>query len=132
MFSFFFAASRPEEVAVMFALSGLVFLAFTIGYRTRFFHVLSFVCMVSLHDREIFTENGGDVALNLLVAWSMFLPMGARFSVDAVRASLAARRERSAAELNDRAAIPTKAPNTVSWRSLPSSCSSPSSTTSTP
>ncbi len=60
MFSFFFAASRPSEAAVMFVLSGIVFFLFTIGYRTRFFHILSFACMVSLHDREIFTENGGD------------------------------------------------------------------------
>jgi hypothetical protein len=115
MFSFFFAASRPEEVAVMFALCGIVFFAFTIGYRTRFFHVLSFICLVSLHDREIFTENGGDVAQNLLIAWTMFLPMGARFSVDSLRASLAARKERSAGELNDRATLPTRTPNTISF-----------------
>jgi len=40
--------------------------------------------------------NGGDVALDVLCAWTMFLPMGARFSVDALRANLAARREPSA------------------------------------
>jgi hypothetical protein len=105
MFSFFFAASRPEEAAIMFALCAIPFLALTAGWHTRAAHVLSFACMVSLHDREIFTENGGDCALNLLCFWTMFLPMGARYSVDAVRKSLAARRERTPDELNARAAM---------------------------
>jgi hypothetical protein len=106
MFSFLFAASRPEEAAVMFVLCGIVFVVFTIGWHTRLAHVLAFACMVSLHDREIFTENGGDCAQNLLCFWTLFLPMGARFSVDAVRASLTARRERTVAELNERPAAP--------------------------
>jgi hypothetical protein len=106
MFSFFLAASRTEEAAVMFLLCSIVFAAFTVGYRTRFTHVLSFACLTAIHTRQGFTMNGGDVALSVLAAWTMFLPMGARFSVDAVRASLAARREKSAEELNDRAAFP--------------------------
>src|SRR5258705_8354847 len=63
MFSFFFAASTVEEAAWMFVFCGLVFLAFTVGYRTRLTHALSLACMVSLHSRAIFLENGGDVAL---------------------------------------------------------------------
>jgi hypothetical protein len=106
MFSFFLAASRTEEAAVMFALCTIVFLLFTVGYRTRFTHVLSFACLTAVQAREGFTMNGGDVALSVLAAWTIFLPMGARFSVDAVRASLAARREKTAAELNDRASFP--------------------------
>jgi len=102
MFSFFFAASRTQESAVMFAFCAIVFLAFTVGYHSRFSHVLSFACLVSMQYREAFLENGGDIALKVLCAWTMFLPMGARFSVDAVRASLAARREHTAAELDDR------------------------------
>jgi hypothetical protein len=113
MFSFFFAASRAEEAAVMFAVCALVFVAFTIGYRTRVTHVLAFMCMVSIQYREAFLENGGDIALKVLCAWTLFLPMGARFSVDSVRASLASRRERSVAELNDRKSIPLPRRNAV-------------------
>jgi hypothetical protein len=104
MFSFLFAASRAEEAAVMFAICGVVFLVFTVGYRTRLFHALSLACTVSLHSRCIFLENGGDVVLNLLCAWTLFLPMGARFSVDAIRNDLRTRPETTIAELNDRAA----------------------------
>ncbi|HEX9295557.1 MAG TPA: HTTM domain-containing protein [Polyangiaceae bacterium] len=105
MFSFFFAASQPGEAAVMFVVCGFIFAMFTIGYRTRLFHVLSMVCLVSVQTRQAFTMNGGDVALTVLCFWTMFLPMGARFSVDAMRASLAERQEKTADELNDRAAF---------------------------
>jgi hypothetical protein len=42
------------------------------------------------------------VVLTELVVWSMFLPVGRRFSVDALRASLEARRETTPEALNDR------------------------------
>jgi hypothetical protein len=84
VFSLLFAASRTGEAAALFAVMAVVFVAFTIGWHTKLFHVLSFVCLVSLHSRAIFLENGGDVVLNLLCAWTLFFPMGARFSIDAL------------------------------------------------
>ena len=102
LFSFFFAASTAGEAAVLFVLVALVYLCFFVGWHTRLFHLLSFACLVSVHSRGTFLENGGDVALNLLCAWTLFLPMGARFSIDAIRASLAAKRESTVAELAGR------------------------------
>jgi hypothetical protein len=102
LFSFFFPASTFAEAAVLFVLVAVVYLVFLVGWHTRLFHLLSFACLVSVHSRGTFLENGGDVALNLLCAWTLFLPMGARFSVDALRASFAARRERAVPELADR------------------------------
>jgi hypothetical protein len=115
MFSFFFAASWANEVRFLFALCGLVYLAFLFGWRTRLAHALSLMCVVSLHSRVIFLENGGDVALNILCAWTLFLPMGARFSIDALTKSWRARHETSVAELNQRAAL---APDNRPVRSL--------------
>jgi hypothetical protein len=106
MFSFLFAATTVDEAAWMFAFSGVVILAFLVGYRTRLTHALSLACTVSLHSRAIFLENGGDVVLNVLCAWTLFLPMGARFSVDALVKSLRARRETTVRELNDRPTLP--------------------------
>ena len=54
---------------------------------------------MSLHSRVTLLENGGDWMLGELTLWTAFLPLGKRFSVDAVRASLRARRETTAAEL---------------------------------
>src|SRR5262245_52502912 len=68
MFSFFLATSRTKEAAVMFVLCTIVFAAFTVGYRTRFTHVLSFACHTALQTRQAFTMNGGDVALSVLAA----------------------------------------------------------------
>src|SRR6185437_4996931 len=60
---------------------------------------------ISLHARVTLVENGGDWMLCELIVWAAFLPLGRRFSVDAVRASLRRRRETTAAELADRAAM---------------------------
>src|SRR5215471_688060 len=106
MFSFLFAASTVQEAGWMFAFCGIVFVAFMLGYRTCLTHALSLACTVSLHSRAIFLENGGDVVLNVFCAWTLFLPMGARFSIDALRKSLRERREKTLGELNDRASLP--------------------------
>ncbi|HMJ54468.1 MAG TPA: HTTM domain-containing protein [Polyangiaceae bacterium] len=102
IFSFFFAASTAGEAAVLFVLTALVYLCFLVGWHTRLVHLLAFACMVSVHSRGTFLENGGDVALNLLCGWTLFLPMGVRFSIDALARSLHARREHAVSELGDR------------------------------
>jgi hypothetical protein len=104
LFSLYLAASTPGEVKVFFAVHLLVYLLFLIGYRTRLMHVLSLVMLVSINSRNIAVENGGYVVLTLLVTWSMFLPLGKRFSVDALRESFRARREGTELALNDRSA----------------------------
>ena len=91
IFSLFFVASSADESALWFAVSFVCFFCFLIGYRTRLFHVLSFVMMTSLHNRIVHVENGGAVAFASVMLWSAFLPLGRRFSVDAMRASLRAR-----------------------------------------
>src|SRR5215203_3594839 len=59
VFSIYHAFSTYPEVSVAFFATLLVFLAFTLGYRTRLFHVLSAVCITSLNARNLFVQNGG-------------------------------------------------------------------------
>jgi predicted DCC family thiol-disulfide oxidoreductase YuxK len=99
LFSLFFTSSLPEESALWFAICFACFFCFLIGYRTRLFHVLSFVMTTSLHNRILFAENWGGVAIGTLMIWTVFLPLGSRFSVDAVIASLRARPHETPAEL---------------------------------
>jgi predicted DCC family thiol-disulfide oxidoreductase YuxK len=99
IFSFLFMASLPEEAAIWFVIAFVCFFCFTIGYRTRLFHLLSFAMTTSLHNRILFAENWGGVAIGALMVWTAFLPLGRRFSVDAIRASLRARPDETPEEL---------------------------------
>ena len=101
-FSLFFLASSPFEAAVGFVLCGIAYLGLLVGYRTKLFQILSLVAVVSLHSRAVILENGGDVVMNLLAAWSVFLPLGQRFSIDALLLSLRERRESNPAHLEKR------------------------------
>ena len=105
MFSFFFILSNPDEVAVGFALCGLIYLALLVGWRTRLMQFLAVLAVMSLHSRVTLLENGGDWMLGELALWTAFLPLGTRFSFDAVRASLRQRRETTAAQLGERKAM---------------------------
>jgi predicted DCC family thiol-disulfide oxidoreductase YuxK len=99
IFSVFFMASLPEEAALWFVFAFICFFCFLIGYRTRLFHLLSFVMTTSLHNRILPAENWGGVAIGVLMIWTAFLPLGRRFSVDALRASLRARPDETPADL---------------------------------
>jgi Vitamin K-dependent gamma-carboxylase len=102
-FSLFFLVSHRGEAAFLFALCGLVFALFAVGLHTRWMHFLSLVAICSLHNRLALFEDGSEVTTRLLTFWTMFLPMGARFSVDAVRRAAvdggATREERPAISL---------------------------------
>jgi predicted DCC family thiol-disulfide oxidoreductase YuxK len=99
LFSVFFPASLGQEVWVLFAICAFCYLCLLVGWRTRVFQVVTFLLATSLHNRDVFVENWGTVAMGALMVWSMFLPLGRRFSVDAVLASLRARRDETPADL---------------------------------
>ncbi|QAU12601.1 HTTM domain-containing protein [Halorubrum sp. BOL3-1] len=75
----------PWAVALLFAVAGAVALALVVGYRTRTATVASWLLLFSLHARNPMVLNAGDDLLFMLLFWSAFLPLGARWSVDAVR-----------------------------------------------
>jgi predicted DCC family thiol-disulfide oxidoreductase YuxK len=99
LFSVFFPVSLTQEAWLTFAICAVCTLCLLVGWRTRVFQVVCFLLSISLHTRVIFVENWGTVAMSALAAWTMFLPLGRRFSVDAVRASLRARRDETPADL---------------------------------
>jgi hypothetical protein len=106
LFSIYLAFSSVWEVRFLMLLHLAACVLFMIGWRTRLMHVLLLLLLVSINSRNIMLENGGSVVLTLLVAWTMFLPLDIRFSLDAVKRSLSERRENSAEALNDRADPP--------------------------
>lgn len=60
-------------------------IALLVGYKTRTANVVSWILLISLCSRNTKVLNGGDNLLWMLLFWSMFLPLGERYSVDAKR-----------------------------------------------
>lgn len=82
-FSFHFASGSVWFEAVMFAVAGIAAWMLLIGYRTRPAAVIGWALLLSVQNRNTIILSGEDNLLLLLTFWAMFLPLGARFSVDA-------------------------------------------------
>ena len=81
--SFHLMSGSAKVQAILFLAAGIIALALLIGYRTRWATVLSWVFLLSLQARNPAVSQGADLLLRLLLFWAMFLPLGARYSVDA-------------------------------------------------
>ncbi|MBM4374816.1 MAG: DUF393 domain-containing protein [Deltaproteobacteria bacterium] len=102
VFSVYHAFSHRDEAFTAFAFTWLIYLFFTLGVATRVFTILSAFCLVSLAGRNILTNGVGDSLAIALALFAIFLPLGERFSIDALRRSFASADERDARALNDR------------------------------
>jgi Vitamin K-dependent gamma-carboxylase len=112
-FSLFNAFSTPGELWVLWAVGLSAYVALLVGYKTKAAQIASLIFVTSMNGRVLLIENGGYVVQNLLLLWTCFMPLGDRFSLDAMLASSARRKETTADALNDRAAM--DAP----WRAEP-------------
>jgi hypothetical protein len=102
IWSLLFAFSTPPEVQVAFFCILVVYVAYVLGYKTKLAQILAIVCQLSLDNRNLALQNGGIIVTNLVVIWTAFLPLGARFSIDHLLRSLAERPEAAPAELESR------------------------------
>jgi hypothetical protein len=84
-FSFHLLSGSVGFEAVLFAIAALVAVALIIGLWTRSATIVSWLMLVSLHTRNAAVLNCGDLLLALFLFWSLFLPLGARWSLDARR-----------------------------------------------
>ena len=82
-FSFYYISGDFFFSAFLFVLTGVFAVALIIGYKTHWVKIILWLLLSSLHARNPLILNGGDTLLRLLLFWSIFLPLGARFSVDA-------------------------------------------------
>jgi hypothetical protein len=76
----------PEFVVALFAVQFLAAGLLLVGYRTRWAAFVSWILLVSLQHRNWHVLNGGDIFLRSMLMWGLFLPLGARWSWDALRA----------------------------------------------
>lgn len=81
--SLYYVSGHVVWAHILFILTLLSSLALLVGYRTRIAIVVTWLLMGSLCTRITIFSNGAHMQLPLLLFWAMFLPLGARFSVDA-------------------------------------------------
>ena len=67
---------------LLFVIAGIFALMLIGGYRTRLAVIASLAFTVSLHQRNPLVCNAGDQLLAVLLFWSVFLPLGAVWSLD--------------------------------------------------
>jgi len=77
--------SVPYELG-LFVVAGLAAALLALGYLTRAATAASWFLLYSLHARHPLLLDGGDDLLRALLLWCVFLPLGARWSLDARRA----------------------------------------------
>ena len=81
--SLYWISGNQWIVGGLFVLAGLVALLLGLGYRTRLMAILSWMLLLSLQNRNPFFLVGSDNLLLVLSFWVMFLPIHARWSIDA-------------------------------------------------
>jgi len=69
-------------VQLFFCVSLLSAVLLMIGYRTKLFCIIAFICLWSIHQRNPLVISGHDNILICLLFWSMFLPLGRSLSLD--------------------------------------------------
>lgn len=69
--------------ALLFVVHACAAAALAIGWRTRWAVIVTWVLCVSLQGRNFQILQGGDVLLRCMLFWAMFVPLGARWSLDA-------------------------------------------------
>ncbi|RQG92991.1 HTTM domain-containing protein [Natrarchaeobius halalkaliphilus] len=84
--SIYTLSGDPTVTAGLFVLHGLIALQLLVGYRTRLATALSFAFVVSLDLRNPLVLSYADVLFAWLLLWAIFVPLGERWSIDAVHA----------------------------------------------
>ena len=69
-------------VAFLFLIQMTLAVFLLVGWKTGIVTALSWLLLTSLHARNPMLLHSGDYLLRILFFWSLFLPLGARFSLD--------------------------------------------------
>src|SRR5258706_4274250 len=86
-FSLFMGAGAWQIAAALFVIALLFAFAMLLGWRSRLATFLTWVTVMSVQTRMPGVMGGPDTLERMLLFWAMFLPIGARYSVDAGMAS---------------------------------------------
>ncbi|MCA9779816.1 MAG: HTTM domain-containing protein [Candidatus Eremiobacteraeota bacterium] len=76
---------EPWFVHCLFAVQVALAVALGLGFRTRIATFFSWFLLISLHNRNPWVLNGGDVYARVVLFWMLFLPWGQVWSLDSRR-----------------------------------------------
>ena len=79
---------ETNTVRALFLVQGFIALALVVGWKSRWMALASWLLLVGLQARNPLIMQGGDDVLRNMLFFSLFLPLGARFSLDARARSL--------------------------------------------
>ncbi len=68
---------------LLFVVAGIIAIGLLVGYRTRLMTILSWLLLASLLNRNEMVLQGGDILMVVMCFWGIFLPLGAKWSIDA-------------------------------------------------
>jgi hypothetical protein len=88
----YWAGIHPALQAALFLFTAGWAVMLIAGWRTRLATLACWYLVSSLQLRQPFAYLGGDSILRLMLFWGLFLPLGARFSVDGLRGRIPPRR----------------------------------------
>ncbi|MBI1281455.1 MAG: hypothetical protein GC179_25230 [Anaerolineaceae bacterium] len=77
--------SETWMAIAFFALWAVVAFLLLIGWQTRLMSILNLVLLVSVINRNQLVVTGADSVMQVLAFWSLFVPLGCCYSVDARR-----------------------------------------------
>lgn len=81
-FSLQMTNGRPGFLLVLATIQAVAAVCLLLGYRTRLATLASWVLLLSIHNRNPWLLNGGDVYFRMILFWMLFLPWGQVWSWD--------------------------------------------------
>jgi predicted DCC family thiol-disulfide oxidoreductase YuxK len=84
-FSVFALGGSHLFISALFIFTGLVAVLLALGWKTRLMTIVAWVMVMSLQNRNPLVCYGGDSILRMLLFWGMFVPWGAKYSIDSLR-----------------------------------------------
>lgn len=82
-FSVHLATGTTVGIVCLFLLQAAAAIGLALGWRTRLMTILSWLLLISLGARNPQVMQAADILMRLALFWGLFLPLGARWSIDA-------------------------------------------------
>jgi predicted DCC family thiol-disulfide oxidoreductase YuxK len=83
-FSIFDVAGPYWVTIALWIIAVAACICLTVGWHSRISSIVAFFFVCGLHERNLLAFDGADNVIRVMLFWMMFMPLGARYSVDAV------------------------------------------------